>query len=125
MQIALAVALGIFTGILPIWGFQLLLAIALAHLFRLSKLITGVAANISIPPNIPILLYLSYITGGMVLGTGSSIKFSTNLTVKSFETNLIQYLVGSIVLSVVMGISAGFITFFLLKIFRRKRILKS
>ncbi len=125
LQIALAVALGIFTGILPIWGFQLLLAIALAHLFRLSKLITGVAANISIPPNIPILLYLSYITGGIVLGTGSSIKFSTNLTVKSFETNLIQYLVGSIVLSVIMGISAGFITFVLLKIFRRKPILKS
>ncbi len=125
LQISLAVALGIFTGILPIWGFQLLLAIALAHLFKLSKFITGVAANISIPPNIPLLLYLSYITGGIVLGTGSSIKFSTNLTVKSFETNLIQYVVGSIVLSVVMGITAGLITFVLLKLFRRKSVVKS
>lgn len=123
LQISLAVALGIFTGILPIWGFQLLLALVLAHLFRLSKLITGVAANISIPPNIPMLLFLSYITGGIVMGTGSSIKFSTNLTVKSFETNLMQYLVGSVVLSVVAGIAAGLITFFILQIFRKKRTL--
>jgi glycosyltransferase involved in cell wall biosynthesis len=122
LQIASAVALGIFTGILPIWGFQLLLAIALAHLFRLSKLITGVAANISIPPNIPALLFLSYITGGIVLGTGSSIRFSPSLTVKSFETNLMQYIVGAIVLSVVAGIASGIITYIILKIFRKKRI---
>jgi len=124
LQIALAVALGIFTGILPIWGFQLLLAIALAPLFRLSKLITAVAANISIPPNIPILLYLSYVTGGIVMGTGSNIKFSANLSVKSFETNLLQYIVGSIVLSVVLGIALGLITFVILKIFRKKRMVK-
>jgi len=122
LQITSAVALGIFTGILPIWGFQLILAIGLAHLFKLSKLITAVAANISIPPNIPVLLYLSYITGGIVMGTGSNIKFSANLTVKSFETNLIQYVLGSIVLAVVMGIASGLITFILLKIFRKKRM---
>ncbi|HOP00138.1 MAG TPA: DUF2062 domain-containing protein [Bacteroidales bacterium] len=120
-KIALAIALGIFTGILPVWGFQLILAIGLAHLFGLSKFITGVAANISIPPNIPMLLFLSYVTGGIVLGTGSNIKFSTNLTVKSFENNLVQYLAGSVVLSVVMGILLGLIAFVLLSIFRKKR----
>ena len=124
IQISLAVALGIFTGILPIWGFQLILAIGLAHLLRLSKFITAVAANISIPPNIPVLLYLSYITGGIVMGTGSNIKFSSNLTVKSFETNLIQYVLGSLVLAVVMGIATGLITFILLKLFRKKRMVK-
>jgi len=124
IQIALAVALGIFTGILPIWGFQLILAIGLAHLFKLSKLITAVAANISIPPNIPVLLYLSYIAGGIVMGTGSSIKFSANLTVKSFETSLLQYVMGGVVLAVVMGIASGLITFILLKFFRKKRMVK-
>jgi glycosyltransferase involved in cell wall biosynthesis len=124
LQIALAVALGIFTGILPIWGFQLLIAIGLAHLLGLSKLITSVAANISIPPMIPILLYLSYITGGIVMGSGSNIKFSTNLTVKSFEINLTQYVVGSIALSVIMGIAAGLIAFIILKIFRKKHAVK-
>jgi uncharacterized protein (DUF2062 family) len=121
LRISLAVALGIFTGILPIWGFQLILAIGLAHLLKLSKFITAVAANISIPPNIPLLLYLSYVTGGIVMGTGSNIRFSTNLTVKSFESNLIQYLVGSVVLSVVMGIALGAATLLILRIFRKKR----
>lgn len=125
MQIALAVSLGIFTGILPIWGFQLLLAIGLAHLFRLSKLITGVAANISIPPMIPILLYISYITGGWVMGTGSNIRFSTDLSVKSFESNLVQYIVGSIVFAIVFGIVAGIIAFLLLRIFRRRPVARN
>jgi glycosyltransferase involved in cell wall biosynthesis len=122
LNIALAVALGIFTGILPIWGFQLILAIALAHLFGLSKLITSVAANISIPPMIPILLYLSYVTGGIVLGTGSKIRFTTDLSVKSFENNLLQYIIGSIVLAIIFSIFTGIISFIILKLFRKKRI---
>jgi glycosyltransferase involved in cell wall biosynthesis len=122
LQISFAVALGFFTGILPIWGFQLILGIALAHLFRVSKFITAVAANISIPPMIPIILYFSYVAGGIVLDTGSNIRFSANLTIKSFETNLIQYVVGAIVLSVVMGIASGIITFIILGIFRKKHM---
>ncbi len=123
LQIALAIALGIFTGILPIWGFQLILAIALAHLFGLSKLITSVAANISIPPMIPLILYLSYLTGGIVsAGTGSRISFSSDLSVKSFESNLMQYVVGSIVLAVILSILAGVISFIILQLFRKKRV---
>jgi glycosyltransferase involved in cell wall biosynthesis len=121
LKIALAVALGIFTGILPIWGFQLLLAIALAHVFKLSKFVTSVAANISIPPNIPILLYLSYLTGGIVMGTGSKIRFSRDLSLKSFEKDFLQYVIGSIVLAIVLSIVTGVISFIILKLVRKKR----
>lgn len=123
INISLAVALGIFTGILPIWGFQLITAIALAHMLGLSKLITSVAANISIPPMIPIILYLSYVTGGWVMHSESNIKFSTNLSVKSFENNLIQYVIGSIVLAIILSIFAGIISFIILKGFRKKRLI--
>lgn len=123
INISLAVALGIFTGILPIWGFQLITAIALAHTFGLSKLITSVAANISIPPMIPIILYLSYVTGGWVMQRESNIKFSTNLSIKSFENNLIQYVIGSIVLAIILSIFAGIISFIILKRFRKKRLI--
>jgi glycosyltransferase involved in cell wall biosynthesis len=123
INISIAVALGIFTGILPIWGFQLITAIALAHMLGLSKLITSVAANISIPPMIPIILYLSYVTGGWVMHSESNIKFSTNLSVKSFENNLIQYVIGSIVLAIILSIFAGIISFIILKGFRKKRLI--
>ena len=120
LNISLAVSLGILTGILPIWGFQLITAIALAHLFGLSKLIASVAANISIPPMIPIILYLSYVTGGWVMKSESNIKFNANLSVKSFENNLLQYVTGSIVLAIILSIFAGIISFVILKYFRKK-----
>ena len=121
LNIALAIALGIFMGIVPIWGFQLITAIALAHFFRLSKFIVIVAANISIPPMIPLILYGSYITGGIVLGTGTRISFSGNLTIQSFENNLLQYIAGSIVFAIIMGIFAGVISFILLKMLQEKK----
>jgi glycosyltransferase involved in cell wall biosynthesis len=123
MNISLAVALGIFTGIIPIWGFQLIAAIALAHLFGLSKLITSVAANISIPPMIPIILYLSYVTGGFVMNNGNNIMFSAGLSVKSFENNLLQYVIGSIVFAIILSIFAGIISFVILKLFRKERFI--
>ncbi|MGD0583275.1 MAG: DUF2062 domain-containing protein [Bacteroidales bacterium] len=119
-NISLAIALGIFTGILPIWGFQLIAAVALAHLFRLSKLITSVAANISIPPMIPIILYLSYVTGGIVMNNRNAIKFSSNITLKSFENNLMQYITGSIALSIIMSIFAALLSFTILNFVRKK-----
>jgi glycosyltransferase involved in cell wall biosynthesis len=122
LNIALAIALGIFMGIVPIWGFQLITAIALAHLFRLSKFIVIVAANISIPPMIPFILYASYVTGGIVLGTGALISFSGDLTIRSFENNLLQYIIGSIVFAFILAIFAGLISFIILKCFRKKPV---
>jgi glycosyltransferase involved in cell wall biosynthesis len=122
LSISLAVSLGVFMGIVPVWGFQLILAIALAHFFGLSKLITAVAANISIPPMIPLLLYLSYKTGEYIMRGDSRIRFSTDLSVKSFENNLLQYVIGSIVFAIILSILAGIISFIILKLFRKKRM---
>jgi len=91
-------------GIVPIWGFQLITAIALAHIIKLSKFLVAVAANISIPPMIPIILFLSYITGGIVLGTGSNIHFTGDITIKTFENNIFQYIIGSIVFAAVFSV---------------------
>lgn len=122
MDIALAITLGIFMGIVPIWGFQLITALALAHVFKLSKFVVSVAANISIPPMIPFILYASYVTGGIVLDTGSRIKFTSDLSIKSFENSLLQYVVGSIVFACILAIMAGFISFIVLKLVRKKRV---
>ena len=119
-NIAMAVAFGVFMGIVPIWGLQMITAIALAHLFKLSKFIVIVAANISIPPMIPFILYASYVTGGIVMGTGTNIRFSGDLTVRSFENNLLQYILGSIVFAVIMGIVTGIVSFFFVSNLRKK-----
>jgi uncharacterized protein (DUF2062 family) len=121
LDIALAISLGIFMGIVPIWGFQLITAIALAHLFRLSKFIVIVAANISIPPMIPLILYLSYITGGWIMRTGSDIALTRELSLQTFENNLLQYVFGSLVFAMILSLSTGLIAFVVLKITRKNR----
>ena len=121
IKIVLSVMLGIFMGIVPIWGYQLVSAIALAYLFKLNKFIVIVTANISIPPMIPILLYLSYVTGGIVLGHGfADVSFSSGLTLDFFTTNLEQYLLGSLIFATAASIFFGFITFVTLKIFTKR-----
>ena len=53
-------------GIAPFWGWQMGIALLLAMFFKLNKVITLVASNISIPPMIPVIVYLSYLFGGYV-----------------------------------------------------------
>jgi glycosyltransferase involved in cell wall biosynthesis len=125
VKITLSVMLGVFMGIVPIWGYQLISAIALAYLFRLNKLIVVVAANISIPPMIPFILYLSYIAGGIVLSTDNHGSFSHEISFAWVRDNLFQYIVGSIVFASVAAIFFGLLTYVLLKVFRRKPALTS
>ena len=55
-------------GIVPIWGYQFVSALLLAHYFKLNKVIVGLAAQISIPPMIPLIVFASLKTGQLVLG---------------------------------------------------------
>jgi glycosyltransferase involved in cell wall biosynthesis len=119
-KIVASVMLGIFMGIVPIWGWQLVSAIALAYLFRLNKVIVIVTANISIPPMIPIILYFSYITGGLILGNRYSNSFyDQKIDFEFLSSNLLQYITGSIVFAVFMAALLGLTTYILLRIFRK------
>ena len=120
---ALSVAFGIFMGIIPIWGFQLMAAIALAILLKLNKFIVIVAANISIPPMLPIIIYSSYTMGAMWMGDKAGrITFGRNISLQSISNNITQYIYGSITLSVVASILFGLVTFIALKLMKKKAI---
>ena len=118
---AISVAFGIFMGIVPIWGFQLVVAIFLAILFKLNKPIVIIAANISIPPMIPVIIFLSFMMGSFWIGD-KAIDFSltNNITLDSIKQNVQQYIYGSITLAIVAGIAFGLLTLALLKIFKKK-----
>jgi glycosyltransferase involved in cell wall biosynthesis len=65
---AISIGFGVFMGIIPIWGFQLIAAIFLAVLFKLNKPLVILAANISITPMIPIIIYMSFKMGAWMMG---------------------------------------------------------
>jgi uncharacterized protein (DUF2062 family) len=114
------VGFGIFMGIFPVWGFQMLIAIAVSFFFRLNKMLVLLAANISIPPMIPIIIYLSHLCGALWMGKhGQRITFDQELTIDSVMNNLVQYIVGAITLAVAAGLVGGAITYIVLKTFRR------
>lgn len=115
-----SIAFGVFMGIVPIWGFQLATAIFLSIIFRLNKPLVIVAANISIPPMIPLIIFLSYKMGSYWMGNDAmDFSFSTNIRLQSIYNNLQQYIFGSITLAVIAGISFGLVSYLLLKIFKR------
>ena len=120
LRITAAVMLGIFMGIVPVWGYQMLIAFAIAHMLKLNKVITLVASNISIPPMIPFLIYGSYFTGCKILQVPIELTLS-NITLESVKNSLIPYVVGSVIFAALCSVAVGLVVFGLLAVFRRKK----
>jgi uncharacterized protein (DUF2062 family) len=110
-------------GIVPIWGFQLVTAIALSFLLRLNKALVIIAANISIPPMIPVVVYLSHVTGKLWMGKNAqSISFSDEITLEFIHKNFVQYFSGAVTLAIVAALVFGGITYGLLKLQKIKQV---
>ena len=60
---ALSIALGIFIGVSPFWGFHTVLALSLATVFKLNKFLTFVFSQISLAPFIPFIIGISMFFG--------------------------------------------------------------
>jgi glycosyltransferase involved in cell wall biosynthesis len=127
---SMGVAFGVFMGIIPIWGYQFVSALILAHFFKLNKAIVGLAAQISVPPMIPILIYGSLKTGQLALGGNineSIFDSSINSIQEIWEAmklHLVEYLFGSVIFAILLGFILGLITFIVLKIISNKTIAK-
>tara|TARA_B110000908_G_scaffold117900_1_gene138213 strand:- start:3901 stop:5076 length:1176 start_codon:yes stop_codon:yes gene_type:complete len=122
---SLSISFGFFMGIFPIWGFQLLVGIPLAMLFKLNKALFITAANISIHPMIPLLIGISYYAGSFFFDNDTLIPDFSELTLDSIKDDFVQYAVGAVIFATVAAIASFLISFILLCIFRRKKIVKS
>ncbi|MBL6446519.1 DUF2062 domain-containing protein [Fulvivirga sp. 29W222] len=120
---ALSIGFGVFMGIFPIWGYQLIVGVALSHLMKLNKALFVVAAHISIPPMIPVIIYSSYRLGALFVDDPrNDMLFHSGITFDTIQANLVQYVVGAIALALAMGILAWLLT---LLYFMIRRPLKS
>lgn len=72
-----SVALGFFVGTLPLYGLQTVLGSALGFWLGLDVLVVALASNISLPPFIPVLLYLDLTVGSLLVrGEPLSLRLS-------------------------------------------------
>ena len=120
VKLALAVGLGLFCGLAPVWGFQALLAMVLAHRLGLNKLVTLLASNISIPPLIPFILY-----GELALGhwlfTGAALHFSAHDVTRAVVMNYFwQWFAGSFVVAVAVAVPGTLATYGIARLVHRK-----
>jgi glycosyltransferase involved in cell wall biosynthesis len=129
LKVSTALGFGVFMGIVPIWGFQMLAAAFLAHFLRLNKVLVLVAANISIPPVIPFIIYFSYKTGGLFMHNTQEFTTETLTylktqimtgnfyeTLNEFGYSIFQYVMGSLVFGLMLGSVTVLLSYLILKI---------
>lgn len=114
---AASIALGVFIGISPFWGFHTLLVLALAVILRLNKVIAFAASNVSFPPFIPFVIYGSLQVGSYFTASDGEFSFDRSLTFSDVEAHLQQYLIGSFVLATAAAVIFGSIGYLLLVFF--------
>jgi len=99
---AFSIALGVFIGFSPFWGFHTLLVISLSILFKLNKVLAFVSSNVSLPPFIPFIIAASLFLGSPFVEENSNI-LSQDLNFELIKNNLVQYIIGSMILATVMS----------------------
>lgn len=113
-------------GIFPVWGFQMFIAIMVSIYFKLNKALVLIAANVSIPPMMPLILYSSHFMGKIWMGKeAKTLLFTKQLTLdflyENFAGLFVQYVYGAITLAFTAGVTFGMLTYGLLKLLKRRK----
>ncbi|WP_348799555.1 DUF2062 domain-containing protein [Flavobacterium adhaerens] len=111
---AYSIALGVFIGICPFWGFQTVLVLSLSVLLKLNKAIAFAFSNISFPPFIPFIIYSSLQIGSYFIVSEKPLLLNMNMTFEDVQKNITQYLVGSFILAIFMAVLFGLTSYLLL-----------
>lgn len=102
IQMAAAMGWGVFCGIIPLWGYQMIFAGVSAHFMKLNKIVAVVFSNISIPPMIPFILYGSMVAGAWILNVENIFSIE-EVTIKTVGQSISQYIIGSFALATISG----------------------
>ncbi|MBO0591068.1 DUF2062 domain-containing protein [Cellulophaga sp. E16_2] len=119
---ASSIALGVFIGISPLWGFHTILVLSLALILKLNKTIAFTFSNVSLPPFIPFIVFGSFQMGNLLLGQNST--FNIPEIIADFEAlkQLKIYIIGSFALAATVAVTLGLLSYFLFLIFKKKVI---
>ena len=114
---SLSISLGVFIGIAPLWGFQTVVVIFLAVVFRLNKVLAFTFSNISFPPLIPFIIYGSLKIGNYFIPAEKPLVLDSSISFLGIKHNIFQYLLGSFILATIMSIVFGLLGFLMLTFF--------
>ncbi len=123
--VARGMAVGVFAGCFPFFGFQSILGIVLATLIRGSKLSAIAGTWISNPLTYIPIFFLNYKVGQWLLGVETSFNPHSTDSLESFlalgPKLVITLLVGCFFVGAVTGIISYFASLYILKRLRRNK----
>ncbi len=118
-EIALGIAIGIFIGVTPLYGFHTAIVVLLAMLIpRTNKIAILAGSNISIPPTEPFISWAGYEIGKFILkGNYPAIHWSMlkNFTFKNITNILYPLFLGSIILGAITSIISYFLILMIIR----------
>jgi len=118
---AAAVFLGVFIAVVPVYGFQSLIALGLAALFRLNKPLTFGSTFVNNPLLQPFLIIMSLALGHPIL-TGKAWSIPEGgITGQMLREQLTSWVVGSVILGLILGCLAAAVAFLLVRHRTRER----
>lgn len=110
MKLSMAVALGLFFGILPIWGFQMIAAFSIASYYKLNRALVLIISNISIPPMMPLIIYGSFKFGALFVEEPIYLVALSEVDSETIYLQLKQYFIGATLLAITLSILGFLIT---------------
>ena len=130
-ELALGMAFGIFTGMMPVMPFQMALSVALAMVFKGSKITAALGTWISNPLNWYFLYYFSYKLGARVLdmeGYGAVFKTIMDMVRSGAESMVVvekileaggfmaaAFLLGGVIMGAGVALPSYFIFLYIFK----------
>lgn len=127
-KIALSFAIGVFISFTPLLSLHMILAIAIALLFRFNKVAIIAGAWINNHFTIPFVFYLSYKLGVFVVGGDpvppSFVNFDIRVLLEYFKVYGIPLFVGTTITGLIAAIIAYYIMYYAILSLRKKSIKK-
>lgn len=114
---SVAMALGVFIGVIPIWGGQIISGIASAQFFKLNKPLVIIGTHINVTPLFPIIAFLSLKIGFLFSNQGIAFSGISQINFELLRTYFWYFLIGSIPVAAITAVLFGFITYGTINLF--------
>ena len=123
-EIALGVAIGVFIGITPFYGFHIITAFFAAFIMKnVNKVAIFLGMNISLPPTIPFITWAGYSIGRKMLGSEPYPLLGwenfSHFSYATFFDFFYALIVGSLILGIILSVLIYFLTLWFFN--KRKR----
>ncbi len=78
------------------------------------------ASQITFPPLIPLIIFLSMMVGAPFVSHTTSLE-NQSFDFEFIKANLTQYIIGSFILSITCSVTMGFLSYFILEKFKSQK----